>query len=190
MKFLENKGKRDIYICGDFNINLLKINVDRNTSDFVEMLFSAGLYPLIDKPTRITSHSATLIDNICTSEIHHNIQSGLCINDITDHLPIFVICDYTLNNNSSDQPFAYKRKLTDISIDKFEVLLNDVNWNDVCTGNCVDNCYTNFVEVFCKLYNEACPIKKIMIRKVKIKKPWLSKESFVQNILEKKNRFC
>ena len=55
------------------------------------MMFSLGLYPLIDKPTRITDHSATLIDNIFTNELDSKINSGLLISDISDHLPIFAV---------------------------------------------------------------------------------------------------
>ena len=61
----------------------------------MDMMFSLGLYPLIDKPTRITDHSATLIDNIFTNELDSKMNSGLLISDTSDHLPIFAVCKYT-----------------------------------------------------------------------------------------------
>ena len=36
----------------------------RDTNNFIDQLYSLGLHPLIRRPTRITSHSNTLIDNI------------------------------------------------------------------------------------------------------------------------------
>ena len=85
---------KTIFLCGDFNIDLLKYNNNNNnnkgTQHFVDMLFSLGIYPLIDKPSRITDSSATLIDNIFTNELNSNITSGLLINDTSDHLPVFV----------------------------------------------------------------------------------------------------
>ena len=51
------------YICGDFNIDLLKYENNKYTRDFVDTLFSYCLFPLTDKPTRITSTSITFIDN-------------------------------------------------------------------------------------------------------------------------------
>ena len=54
------------------------------------MLFSLGMYQLIY--IRITESSATLIDNIFTNELNIDITSGLMINDISDHLPVFCIC--------------------------------------------------------------------------------------------------
>ena len=53
------------------------------------MMHSIGLYPLITRPTTITTHSATVIDNIFTSLIKDDLDAGIIIDDITDHLPIF-----------------------------------------------------------------------------------------------------
>ena len=79
---------KELYICGDFNIDLLKYKIHQNTSRFVDMIFSLGLFPLIIKPSRITQHSHTLIDNIITNNIQQKTNSGLLLNDISDHLPV------------------------------------------------------------------------------------------------------
>ena len=57
-------------------------------------MYSLGMYPLISKPTRIPSTSATLIDNIFTNEIKYDVNSGVLISDFSDHLPVFAVCDY------------------------------------------------------------------------------------------------
>ena len=44
------------------------------------------------RPTRLTSYSATLIDNIFTNNISALCDNGLIINDLSDHLPIFTRC--------------------------------------------------------------------------------------------------
>ena len=50
---------------GDFNLDLLRYNDNVPTQEFIDRLFTySTLYPLISNPTRITSHTATLIDNI------------------------------------------------------------------------------------------------------------------------------
>ena len=48
-----------------------------------------GLVPLITKPTRITAHSATLIDNIFTNNTNVLSKNGLIISDLSDHFPIY-----------------------------------------------------------------------------------------------------
>lgn len=59
------------------------------TDEFVNALYS--LFPSISRPSRITSHSATLIDNIFTNAMDQTKVSGLMISDITDQLPIFAL---------------------------------------------------------------------------------------------------
>ena len=58
------KSAKTICVCGEFNIDLLKPDNRSNTNHFLDIMYSLGLYLLIDKPTRITNISATLIDNI------------------------------------------------------------------------------------------------------------------------------
>ena len=50
-----------IYLCGDFNIDLLKIHQKNQYSTFFDNLVSAGYLPRISLPTRVTDHSATLL---------------------------------------------------------------------------------------------------------------------------------
>ena len=61
------------------------------TKNFLDLLFSLGMYPIITKQTIIWKVSATLIDNIFTT-FNSDITSGLLVIDISDHLPVFAIC--------------------------------------------------------------------------------------------------
>ena len=56
------KGNKHCYITGDFNLDLLKHESHSVTAQFIESLFAFRFLPMITKPTRITAHSATLID--------------------------------------------------------------------------------------------------------------------------------
>ena len=67
--------KRCCIIMGDFNLNLLNI------------IFN----PHISQPTRMTHHSATLIDNVFFNSMSHHIISGNIVYDLTDHLPNFLV---------------------------------------------------------------------------------------------------
>ena len=60
--FSDAKGMKTIFVCGDLNIDLQKHESHKSTRHFLDMMYSLGLYPLIDKPIRITDSSATLID--------------------------------------------------------------------------------------------------------------------------------
>ena len=66
------------------------------------MLFSHGLLPIVTKPTRITSHTATLIDHIYTNSSISHITPGIATTDISDHLPVFCILNFKLREQTQD----------------------------------------------------------------------------------------
>ena len=65
-KLLENipKEQKSIPLLGDFNVNFLNYNEHNETNEFLDSLASSSFISLLLQPTRITSHSNTLIDNI------------------------------------------------------------------------------------------------------------------------------
>ena len=73
-----------------------------------DQLFSFGLHPLITRPTRITRDTETLIDNIFTTDLCSHKQSGLIINDISDHLPIYVVTEY-IHHETKHKTYIKKR---------------------------------------------------------------------------------
>ena len=73
-------------------LGLLNTDLHSATNEFINALFSHFLYPLISRPTRLTSYSATLIDNIFTNNISTSCDNGLIINNLSDHVPIFTLC--------------------------------------------------------------------------------------------------
>ena len=52
---------------------------------------SVGLVPVIDRPTCVTQQSATLIDNIFTSQTSRSLTGGTVVDDVSDHMPIFCL---------------------------------------------------------------------------------------------------
>ena len=65
----------------------------------------------------ITPNSATLITNIFTNYLTESFRSGLIVDDMSDHLPIFTICDMNNLPNRKQIKYTYKRKLNVQSLD-------------------------------------------------------------------------
>ena len=59
-----SKEQKSIFLLGDFNVNLLNDNEHNQTNELLDFLTSNSFISLILQPSRITSHSNTLIDNI------------------------------------------------------------------------------------------------------------------------------
>ena len=137
--FCQNTRNKTVYLCGDFNIDLLQHDTNNTTDNFIDHLYSFGLHPLITRPTRITSHSKTLIDNIFTTNLS-NIHSGLIINDLSDHLPIFLIFEYK-HNNRSNVIYNTKRVVNDHNINVMRNKLKETNWNEILASEDVNDMY-------------------------------------------------
>ena len=73
---LSNENK-EVYLCGDFNSDLLKLDGVNNYKKIYELM-------------RIQGDSATIIDNIFTNTCNRKIQSGDIIMDFSDHYSQFV----------------------------------------------------------------------------------------------------
>ena len=87
---------------GDFNIDLIKYQQHVFTTESLDNMFSHFLLPLINRPTRITSHTASLFDNIITNNTTSESSSGILITDISDDLPIYTVpFGQELSNNNN-----------------------------------------------------------------------------------------
>ena len=86
-----NHSNSPFFLVGDYNIDLSKQNSDRKVENYLNDLYAAGCYSLINKPTRMTSTSSTTLDHIYLNAIDKFCISGILTYDISDHLPIFYI---------------------------------------------------------------------------------------------------
>ena len=84
-----NQSKRQVLILGDMSIDFLRVGTHSKTEDYLDMLYSSNLLPVITKPTGITSHTATLIDHIYANASTDQIIPGIVTMDISDHLSTF-----------------------------------------------------------------------------------------------------
>ena len=77
-------------LIGDFNVNLLDFEKNKRVQSFVNLMFQFGMIPTINKPTRVTRHTATVTDHVFTNTIMGNIEikAATVKADISDHFPI------------------------------------------------------------------------------------------------------
>ena len=181
---LKNK---DCFLIGDFNINLFNYNSDPFVNEFSGTLLTSSFTPLISKPTRITEHSSTLIDNIFTN-MYPVPEAGIVVSDITDHFPIFT--HFKINSKRSQSEIVYKRNFNN---ENFELLidnLNNVDWSDLYTMTDVDKTFNEFMTRITFLLNQCIPLRKINSRNKKRipKSPWIT-PSLLRAINRKNNLY-
>lgn len=152
---------------GDFNVDLPQYNHHASTQEFIDSLFSHAFLPLISNPTRLTSYSATLIDDIFTNNLAHNVLNGIVLNDLSDHLPVFVyINDATLTRGTERKIMMCT--FNSDSLQKFNENLLNIKWSSFRNMEDPHEAYNNVVEEYPRVYN-ACfliPIKVLKGKRV------------------------
>ena len=105
--------------------NILNYENHSPTQELLDMFYSFLLLPYITKPTRVTTNSATLIDNIFCNDITNieNTFSGILYSDVSDHLPIFYIDN--LKKQKPETKYINKRFITPENIEIFSNKLED-----------------------------------------------------------------
>ena len=99
--------------------------------EFLDSLTSSSFIALILQPTRITSHSNALIDNIFSKVIDPDIISGNLTATISDNLPQFSIIPNMFGNIPGNISNIYERDWS--KFDRENLILDyiSVEWKDL-----------------------------------------------------------
>ena len=200
-KLLENisKEQKYIFLLGDFNVNLLNYNEHNQTNEFLDSLASNSFISLILQPTRITSHSNSLIDNIFSNVIDPDIISGNLTTTISDHLPQFVLIPHMFGNILCNKSNIYERDWSKFDQENFILDYFSVDWEDLLKIDDLnaDNSTKIYLDKINMLLDTYAPLKRINKYKLKFKsKPWITlglqksisvKKKLLKNFINKKD---
>ena len=195
-----SKQKKNIYICGDFNFNLLNLEMHSGTMDFFETMLSNFLLPVISKPTKLNnSNNNTLIDNIFINNINPETKSGNLAVDTPDgHLPSFMITPRPKQNFLPKKHNKFVRDMKKLNCELFITDYNNTDWNAVidCPRNDVNYSAENFLDKFNILLEKHAPLRKLTNKQYKHSfKPWIDtavtskirdKNKLIKNLLNAK----
>ena len=152
--------KKTFLILGDINDNLLSPN-----NKIGNIIHGMGLTQLIDKPTRITSNSSTLIDLIITNKRDFIIQFDVLSCPVADHELISV----TINIRKDKRPSSTKtfRSLEKYSQNMFCQLLLDHSFllRDILDTDNINNQVQIFTYVFNNCLDTCAPMVTQVIKK-------------------------
>ena len=166
---------------GDFNINLLNYESHPLTHEFLGNLGPYCFQPYITQPTRITDHSATLIDNI-----EHETLRGNLICDISDHFSNFLILNKFACTSSN--PTIYRRDYSNFNEEMLLEEVRQVNWEDVLPETeDVNLTFESFHNKLSDIINRHAPQHKLSKKEIRIlAKPWIT--NGIRVSIAKKNK--
>jgi len=156
------------YICGNFNIDLLKYHEDKHVEAYVNMLYSYGCYIFPSYPTRVSLNSSTLTDHIHTNSASDDLQNFILVHDISDHYPLFI------SAGSINLKFHYKkimhRNLEFFELERLKIL------QKICIPHMYIICLRSLLKTFESVLSKHAPLKELNRTEMKFRnKPWLTK---------------
>ena len=172
-----SRENKTAYLLGDFNVDLLKTDTDDNINNYYNILTSNLFVPHITLPTRITSHSNTLIDNIFSND--PNFLEGVSGNftiSISDHLPQFLIMPRK-NNHPPKKHNIQKRDIKSINKESLVADFLNTNWHEVLSIPKMDvnQSYACFDKSVNEIIDKHAPLKKLNKKELKLReKPWIT----------------
>ena len=160
---LENSNPTaDILIMGDFNIDYKKTTLP-SCKLLKEFERSHQLKQYIKHPTRITNNVKSMID-LVFSNLSHIAESGVMDNQISDHLPVFLIRKKTREAKSFTT--IWGRSMKNYNADLYQsVVMTDARWRFFWDReNNVDNLWDIMLSIILDGANLCCPLKRIRLR--------------------------
>ncbi len=160
----------DVLFLGDVNIDLLKRNAGK--SKLMDFLKSHNYSQLIDKPTRNTLVTASLLDHIYTNNTDLYHRSGVVNPGLSDHALIFT-CRKRVKVDKEKENIVI-RCYKDFNQADYAMDICNHNWQPVLACMDVDEAVNSFHFEICTIINKHMPFKKIRVRKVTV--PWINAE--------------
>ena len=167
---------KTLILLGDFNINLLKHDDNDEVSDFFDLISCFSLLPHIIHPTRVSTTTATLIDNIFCNSADQNTTSGNIVSTISDNFPQFLIFNSLLYNKTV-QNKSLVHNWKHFNEEAFLSDMSKINWNNILELDCNNvnipfACFYNSIDC---LLDKHAPLIQPNRNKKRVKSnPWIT----------------
>ena len=180
-----SKEKKLCLFMGDFNINLLNFEDCQLTEEFINTTVSYDFLPHILQPTRITDHTATLIDNISFNSNEFFSISDNLVCDLTDHLPNFLfLSTLSWTTNSG---VRYTRDYSNLVQEDLLLDVQAIEWDNIFKENDINEIFDSFYSITTNTIDKHAPLKKLSKKEAKFQsKPWISQG--IQKSIKTKNK--
>nr|CAH7756127.1 unnamed protein product [Callosobruchus chinensis] len=154
-----------VLVLGDFNVNFLVVNQ-------VSHCFSSyNLHQLLSEPTRITEHSATLLDPIFLNCVEKCLKVGtLSAETFSDHLVVY--CHISMKNKKPQPKTISHRDFKNFDYNSFTEDLFNVDWINIVYIPDVEDKIEYLVNNIKWLFDKHAPLKTSIVSKPRA--PWMT----------------
>ena len=154
--------------------NICLLNICLLSFNFFS-LFECGAIALINKPARVAKKSATISDNVITTNIfNESLKKGTIKSDLSDHLSIF----FSISTSKLPQ-YSFPLKLkkcffNESNLASFKNQISIINWDILnFTQYSANSLYETFLNIFSEIYNVNFSLTEAGIKPKNLKKRFL-----------------
>ena len=163
-------------LMGDFNVDLIKYATNSNTRDFYDLLCLHSFRSLILQASRVTSKSATLIDNIFINDMACHSLGGNLNSTISDHYLQFCVTDL-FQTPKHQKKTKYARDFRNFNKREFGEELANIDWSHIVeTTYDADLSYFMFYKKIEGILDIMAPYRKMTQKEIKLEQmPWVTR---------------
>ena len=178
-----NQKRTKTVIMGDINLDLNSNKAPSLVSDYLDIIRSNAFSNLIDKPTRVTPNTQTIIDHVLTNDSESILTPGVLVYPISDHYATSCIISSDKPMHDETNSIYVYRNITAMDNNKFQndleielsTLCHDLTSSSV-TPEIFDNSFNKLVDCITRVIDKHAPLQKASRSQKRIlQKPWLTK---------------
>lgn len=150
-------------MLGDFNYNF--VNDKSINNAWNNILNSYSLQQLVDKPTRVTSNSETIVDHLYSNMPCNIIEVNIPKLSISDHYPVCFTrkIRYNTQNGPMHKVIKY-RSMKTFNESSFRNSLENQPWSVLEAFDDPDDALDYFIQIFQSILNEHVPVKEKRVK--------------------------
>ena len=185
-----NENKSNYVLVGDFNINAEKYSVASYATNFLNCTSSLGCNLFINKPTRVTKNSSSIVDHVYSNLPTCNLENYVVKSDVSDHYGTLTKIKGYSQSGKHEKIYRRKTKLSAEEWARFNVELNALLSKDLPPDDQkldINSEAKAILEAYQKLLDKYMPLKRLTRKQTRFyHKPWLTPA--IQVSIIKKNR--
>ena len=161
-------------LLGDFNVNMLDLNSNNSKILLDSIIEPFSLTQFIDKPTRITDKSKTLIDLIFANKPENVLFSSCCdAPGVSDHCITYVA--YSLKKEKFKPYKVTKRDFKNVNWAEFHAAVENAPWENILVVNDINDMVTILENYINEILDKYAPFKTFVVKKPNFT-PWINKD--------------
>ena len=167
-----SRNRCDIFLLGDFNLNLLKSKV--SDSEWNSMTSQFGLTQVISSPTRVDHRTSTLIDHIYTTNSGRIKREWVPDLAISDHSAVCCAIAMKLGKlkKKKHTTITY-RSFKNFDEEKFQQDLQNAPFYMVYNHTCPDQAMACWIDIYQEVLNQNAPLRTKRVKHDSLP-PWLT----------------